>query len=761
MKHVPQRLARISLCLVLAMTFAACTPLQSTAATAADASNATEAAEEPASVLEGDISDENLTEVELAKKAGLIPEDMAGGYGDPVSMDDMCELALRAVELFYNMDVEPDLSVFSQVQLDPPVTRIEAAVVLTETVRAAIGEYPSYNGDPYRPEELRDFISADDSLIYTGTPAQIARVRLWGSPKDTVAVISAQFATRQVDQVTGKPLMELDADYNFNPKNTVTQLEATLAAFRLYRSLESMPEYIGLDGVPANTIDKTLYSDESILPDASNQSIPAWRGTQYCPRSYSIAQAFAGYNDSYYRESDFQAMRDAGLNMVALYVSPTRLAWPYQEDDLCQVNEVELERLDQAIAWAFENGLHVQLSFNDVPSLEGRYDLDESHDYSKLFDDADTAQLFADMWRMIARRYADIPNRYLGFTLLNEAEAPSDAEYLRVFEPAIDAIWEESPDRLIIADIHSQNITGESMAAKGVALSRHQYALPLLDYTLSGESGGGLMDLYPHYEQELTWPQLYLPSMLHDTKNTVTFQGDFKAGELTIGINQIADGGETLVIAVDGAAALSEEVVSTGEINGWGMQKVDREYTVEIPEGAKEITLYNKCSHGVIVFNRIKITQAGQDDIIVYPHDAYNEDWEQVSTAIQIGEDGNLDGNRFVAWDDLKEMGGDISYNSTKAMAEKYNVGFFVGEFGPFGDYGLPDAVLCGYLSMLINGMQEDGVAWSNGGYTGKGALATCRPQDDPGSTFEQIPDSPYYINIGMRDFYRSFASEN
>lgn len=756
MKHLTLRGMLVTLCAAFTLMLASC-------ASAKTAAGQAESEDDPAAlltpVLEGAISDENLKEVNLAKRAGLIPEDMAGSYSDPVTMDDMCALALNAVELYYGTTVEPDLSVFNKAHLAPPVTRIEAAVILTETVRAAIGEYPAYNGDPYRPEELADFISADDSLIYTGTPGQTARVRLWGSPADTVSVVSALFATRQVDQVTGKPLMELDGDYNFNPKNTVTQLEAILAAFRLYRSLEPLPEYISLADVSTHTIAKELYADENILPDASNQSLPQWHGTQYCPRSYSIAQAFAGYNDSYYRESDFQTMRDAGLNMVALYVSPTRLAWPYQQDDLYQVNEVELERLDQAIAWAFESGLHVQLSFNDVPSLEGRLDFDESHNYSKLFDDADSAQLFADMWRMIAHRYADIPNRYLGFTLLNEVDAPSDEAYLRAFEPAIDAIWEESPGRLIIADVHSYNITGESMAKKGVALSRHQYALPLLDYTLNGEDGGGLMDLYPHYEQDLTWPQLYLPSMLHDTKNTVTFQGDFQEGELTIGVNQIADGGETLVIKIDGTAALSEEVVSTGEINGWGMQKVDQEYTVEIPEGAKEITLYNQCDHGVIVFNRIKITQTGLDDIILYPHDAYNNDWEPESTTIQIGADGSLDGNRFITWNDLKEMGGDISYNSIKAMAEKYNVGFFVGEFGPFGKYGLPNEVLFGYLGMMIDGMQADGVAWSNGSYTGKGQLATGRTQEDPDNTFEPIPDSPYSVNINVRDFYRQYTS--
>jgi hypothetical protein len=35
--------------------------------------------------MEGAISDENLKEVNLAKRAGLIPEDMAGSYSDPVT----------------------------------------------------------------------------------------------------------------------------------------------------------------------------------------------------------------------------------------------------------------------------------------------------------------------------------------------------------------------------------------------------------------------------------------------------------------------------------------------------------------------------------------------------------------------------------------------------------------------------------------------------------------------------------------------------
>lgn len=757
MKHLTRRCLFAVLCLIGALAFTACSP--KTEVTADSPAETPMPTATPVSILGGDISEDDRAEVEQAKELGILPEGMSGNYDDPVRMDNMCALAKRAVELYYQMKIEPDFSVLTKSQMAPPVKRIEAAIVLAETVRAATGEYPPYNGNPARPEKLADFISADDSLIYEGLPDTPVCVHQWGGVMDSVSVASAAFATRQVDSITGRPLMELDENYNFKPNATVTQLEAIIAAYRLYRSLDPLPEYVDLSEVPAHTIPKALYSDASLLPDASNQSIPAWRGTQYSPRSYSHAQVFDMHNDNCYRESDFQVMKSAGFNLVAIYISPTHLAWPYQQEDLRLVNEVELEKLDQAIAWAFENGLHVQISFNDLPSLEGRYDFGESHNYRKLFDDADAAQLFCDTWRMIARRYADIPNRYLSFALLCEVEVPSDKEYLRVFGPVIDAIWEESPDRLIIADIHSGNITGESMAKKGVVLSRHLYPMPLLDYNLRGEDGGGLMDLYPDYAQELTWPQIYLPSKLYNTKNTVTFQGEFQEGTLTIGVNQISDGGETLIISIDGTTALSEEVIPTGEINGWGMQKVDREYTVTIPKGAKEIAICNQSNNGIIVFNRIRITQAGQDDIILYPHDVYNEQWEAESIAIQIGPNGNLDGNRFITWDDLKGMGGDISYNNLKAMAEKYQVGFLVGEFGPFGKNGLPRSVLEGYLRMMIQGMQQDGVAWANGGYLGTGALATNRPENDPENTYEPIPDSPYSVNIDLRDFYRSFAS--
>ena len=710
--------------------------------------------------MSGDISEADLAEVQLADDLGLLTGTFSGSFSDFVSRQNMETLAKNAVELFYKTTVEPDLSNLENSKSKETVSRLEAAVVITETVRAALGEYPVSNGDPYRPQEIKDFIGADDDVLYEQKANPTIQVRLWGDADTPLHVECACYVTRQLDQVSCKPVLPLDTNYLFHATRKVTQLEAIQAALRLYRSFDPAPNYVSLQDVTNHTISKELYSDNSILPDASNQHLPAWHGILYSPKSWANAQAFGSHNDSIYHESDFQIMRDAGLNLVAIYISPTRLGWPYGDEDVTKVNTAELELLDQAIGWAFQNGLHVQLSFNGVPGL-GRYVFEDMFQYDRLFDDDATVQLLADYWRMVARRYADIPNRYLGFTLMNEVEPPSDADYIQAFGPSIDAIWEESPDRIIIADIHSDNITGESMAKKGVCLSRHLYPLPLLDYDLSEEDGGGLMALYPNYADELTWPLLYLPSMLHGKENTVTLSGSFDAGEMTIGVNQISEGNEILRVMIDGAEALAEPVEASEERNGWNMLPVDKEYTVSIPEGAKEIVLSNKASNGVIVYNRLKITQSGADDIILYPHDAFNINWEPESVTIQIGANGRLDGNRFVTWDDLKGYGDTISYNSIKAVAEQYGVGFIVGEFGPFGDDGLPQDVMEGYLSLMMQGMHEDGVGWANGSFVGKGQLVFNCPEEDPENTYEPFENSPYSVNVFMRDLYRKYSSLN
>ncbi len=702
------------------------------------------------SVLSGELSDEDMLEVQLSNELGLLPDNLIGSYDDPVSFQNMVELSTNAVNLYYGEDVTPNLSALGISQDSLSITRIQAAIILTETTKAAWGEYP-WPSRPNSPVGLTNLISADEELVRFTTSKGQAPIRLWSDVLWSVQVVSLLFATQQTDKITGKFLIPLDEELKFNPDAPMTQLEAIQAAFRLYRSFDPKPEYVSIEDVSIHTIPKELYSGESSLPDASNQIIPAWRGVAYFPKCWAHPEAGGKYHDWNYRESDFVAIHDAGLNMVSIYISPTRLSFPYGDNDITKINLVELELLDQALAWAFENNLHVQLVLNGVPGVPYN-DFAETYNWSLLFSDSEKARMLSDYWRMLARRYSDIPNKYLGFGLLNEVGATNEEEYLRVLGPAVDVIWEESPDRLITADIHSIGITGESMAKKGVALSSHLYALPLFDYNLISKDGGNLMDLYPRYVQDLTWPQLYLPSMLHGNENKITLTGPFTTGSLTIGVNQVSDGNETLGVRIDGIEELAEPITAFNERNNWNLLEVNKEYTVTIPEGANEIEVYNAKYSGLVVLSRLKIKQDGKQSINIYPHDTFNINWEPESVTIQIGADGSLTGNRFITWEDIKSMGGDQSYNAIKAVAEKHNVGFFVGEFGPFGEDGLPPAVLDGYLSMMMDGFKKDGVGWAHAELVGTQSLLYTNPELLPQFVFEPIENSPYFVNRFIKD---------
>lgn len=74
---------------------------------------------------------------------------------------------------------------------------------------------------------------------------------------------------------------------------------------------------------------------------------------------------------------------------------------------------------------------------------------------------------FTGIWQAIARRYADIPNEYLSFTLfVGECNITND-----ILLPSVEAIRQESPERCIIADIFSSRMNAREFAELGVALS--------------------------------------------------------------------------------------------------------------------------------------------------------------------------------------------------------------------------------------------------------------------------------------------------
>jgi hypothetical protein len=77
----------------------------------------------------------------------------------------------------------------------------------------------------------------------------------------------------------------------------------------------------------------------------------------------------------------------------------------------------------------------------------------------------------ANCWKVLAQRYADIPNRYLSFTLFDRYWGASDEAHKNFLAPSVEAVRSVSPDRCMMAVAGEYDITGAGAAELGIALA--------------------------------------------------------------------------------------------------------------------------------------------------------------------------------------------------------------------------------------------------------------------------------------------------
>lgn len=112
-----------------------------------------------------------------------------------------------------------------------------------------------------------------------------------------------------------------------------------------------------------------------------------------------------------------------------------------------------------------ENDIHLNLRATGVGGFYNSNEQNMVIDFGRKGQDTRLAQ----KWQAVARRYADIPNTYLSFTLFGR---PDISPKNNLLLPSVDAIREVSPNRCIIAEMYGWgNLTAEPFAEKGVALS--------------------------------------------------------------------------------------------------------------------------------------------------------------------------------------------------------------------------------------------------------------------------------------------------
>lgn len=291
----------------------------------------------------------------------------------------------------------------------------------------------------------------------------------YGSPE------SMAFALMFHDKVTGEKLMPWNEKLEFLPREDLTVEDAVEAAVRYYNYFPNEPEMLAYADVPtydSQIITEELLTKDTTLPEASSQKLPKeWKGVELKDLLYADGDVDAKADSRIY-ENEIQLIKDAGFNYVRIlfdfeyFMCETadlfHIHTPKPDEGM--MNEMHLKELDQIIAWCMERDIHVDLVCTNVIGWP------EQAIPDAILSKPKNAEPMAEQWQVLARRYADIPNTYLSFTLLDNPAIWQDPAFANFFGTVVDAIRAVSPDRCIIADL-SLKATGESMAQLGVALS--------------------------------------------------------------------------------------------------------------------------------------------------------------------------------------------------------------------------------------------------------------------------------------------------
>lgn len=171
--------------------------------------------------------------------------------------------------------------------------------------------------------------------------------------------------------------------------------------------------------------------------------LPRWRG-------FNLLQKFSGdipYWNKPYDESDLDFIAEWGFDFVRLPMDYH--IWTVSPN---QYREQPLKEIDQVIEWAQLRGIHVNLCLHRAPG----YCVNPPKEPLNLWSDGakgeEARQLLAEQWLMFAERYRNVYSGNLSFNLVNEPPNISGELYARSLSPAINAIRQADPNRLVIAD---------------------------------------------------------------------------------------------------------------------------------------------------------------------------------------------------------------------------------------------------------------------------------------------------------------------
>jgi len=168
-------------------------------------------------------------------------------------------------------------------------------------------------------------------------------------------------------------------------------------------------------------------------------------------RGFNLPNMFSHYDAKDFEEEDFKWISEWGFNFVRI---PLNYRLWTEEDDIYEIKEDVLKKIDLVIEWGEKYGIHTCINFHRAP---GYCVNDELSEKFNLWKDEEAVDAFCYHWGIFAERYRDISSDTLSFNLVNEPPHPSEEvmtreDHERVIRKAVNHLRKIDPERLLIID---------------------------------------------------------------------------------------------------------------------------------------------------------------------------------------------------------------------------------------------------------------------------------------------------------------------
>ncbi len=315
-------------------------------------------------------------------------------------------------------------------------------------------------------------------------------------------VAAAQYTLGLASHYSGQYMIQGNSKGKVSMNQKLTREQLALQMVRFYDSFEPKAKYVSIESLgKKNVISDATIAKAKAVPEVDSTGMSdAYVGTytqNYCEVGADGSLRTSDDLTYSFRETDFLAMKDMGINYVRLQITCNSYAYPKFSKDRTKLNETIVKDVDNVLKWGMKYGMHISICMmgwvdDDLDGL-GSMSADgtkENEITPACLAKEGSWELKTRLLTAFAKRYSNVPAKYLSFELENENSAElmkadgvttlTQDEMADKYIAMANAVWKVTPERSVSLStcdtLGDSNIGYWSKIAKaGINLDYHCY----------------------------------------------------------------------------------------------------------------------------------------------------------------------------------------------------------------------------------------------------------------------------------------------